>query len=234
MRVVSAAAELPAALAAARRTAVAATGDGTLLVERYVPRPRHIEFQVLGDSHGRVMHLGERECSLQRRHQKIIEEAPSPLLSAAQRAVMGGAAVAATALERLDGALASTAVLGLTTNVAFLRELLGDPDVVAVNQTVRTPMPGTVLAVHVSLGQAVTAGQPVLVVEALKMEHTVTAPVAGVVAGLTAKAGRQVRMDETLAVIGPEPADGGSLTTAGCSCRSTIFERESNAELQAR
>ena len=95
MRVVSSPAELPEALVSARRTAVAAFGDGTLLVERYVPTPRHIEIQVLADGHGSVVHLGERECSLQRRHQKIIEEAPSPLLTAAQRASMGAAAVSA-------------------------------------------------------------------------------------------------------------------------------------------
>jgi len=95
MRVVSSPAELPEALVSARRTAVAAFGDGTLLVERYVPTPRHIEIQVLADGHGNVVHLGERECSLQRRHQKIIEEAPSPLLTAAQRASMGAAAVSA-------------------------------------------------------------------------------------------------------------------------------------------
>ena len=531
MRVVSAPAELPEALTAARRTAVAAFGDGTLLVERYVPTPRHIEIQVLADTHGNVIHLGERECSLQRRHQKIIEEAPSPLLSPSQRASMGAAAVSAaqsvgyvgagtvefivaggapddfffmemntrlqvehpvtelvygldlvewqlrvaagealpfasleigghavearvyaedpargflptggtvlgvrspagpgirvdsglipgvtvtsdydpmlakvaawgrdraTALRRLDAALADTVVLGVTTNVSFLRELLADPDVQAGNLdtglveriaaatdrqaagaghsdhemsgagspdisrnfmnseaealaaaalarvlalepagavvdpwaipdgwrpgerawtefrlshgagadpvaevrvrglasagaevaigdgdpvrasaelrpadprdgqpgtdlvltyagrtvrfayaaadgpagpvtwlardgfgwaitdappvalrgsragsadgTIRSPMPGTVLAVHVSLGQAVTAGQPVLVVEAMKMEHTVTAPVDGVVAELTAKAGQQVRMDENLAVIGSADA----------------------------
>jgi acetyl-CoA/propionyl-CoA carboxylase, biotin carboxylase, biotin carboxyl carrier protein len=543
MRVVSAAAELPEALVSARRTAVAAFGDGTLLVERYVPTPRHIEIQVFADSFGHVIHLGERECSLQRRHQKIVEEAPSPLLSAAQRSVMGSAAVSAarsvgyvgagtvefivagdspddfffmemntrlqvehpvtelvygldlvewqlrvaagealpfgagelpmnghavearvyaedasrgflptggvvlglrspsgpgvrvdsglapgvtvtsdydpmlakvaawgpdraTALRRLDAALADTVVLGVTTNVSFLRGLLADPDVqagrldtglveriaaraagtanVAANAdrempgagaadisryfmnsagsevlaaaalarvlgrepagpvtdpwdipdgwrpgerawtkfrlsqgvgadavaevrvrglassgaevavrdgdpvraraelrpasprdgqsgggngavgpgtdliltyagrtvrfayaaadgpdgqvtwlgrdgfawaiadappaalrgaragstdgTVRSPMPGTILAVHVSLGQAVTAGQPVLVVEAMKMEHTVTAPMDGVVSELTAKAGQQVRMDETLAVIGPAGA----------------------------
>ena len=549
MRVVSAPAEMADALVAARRTAVAAFGDGTLLVERYVPTPRHIEIQVLADSHGNVIHLGERECSLQRRHQKIIEEAPSPLLSPAQRASMGAAAVSAarsvgyvgagtvefivsgaaadefffmemntrlqvehpvtelvygldlvewqlrvaagealafdssslemgghavearvyaedpargflptggvvlglrspagpgirvdsglapgvtvtsdydpmlakvaawgpdraTALRRLDAALADTVVLGVTTNVSFLRGLLADPDVqagrldtglveriaagiadaadaagtaaeanedrgnaitdhemsgadapdisryfttaerealaaaalarllalepagavvdpwtipdgwrpgerawtkfrlspgsgaapvevrvrglassgaeVAVGDgdpvraqaelrppsprgpqggeadraapagtdlvltyagrtvrfaytaadgpaglvtwlgrggsawaiadappvalrgsragvadgTIRSPMPGTILAVHVSLGQEVTAGQPVLVVEAMKMEHTVTAPVDGVVSELTAKAGQQVRMDEALAVIG--------------------------------
>jgi acetyl-CoA/propionyl-CoA carboxylase biotin carboxyl carrier protein len=75
--------------------------------------------------------------------------------------------------------------------------------------TIRSPMPGTILAVHVSAGDAVSAGQAVLVVEAMKMEHTVTAPVAGTVTELAAKVGQQVRMDETLAVIGPEPGDGG-------------------------
>jgi acetyl-CoA/propionyl-CoA carboxylase, biotin carboxylase, biotin carboxyl carrier protein len=498
MRVVSSPAEMPAALESARRTAVAAFGDGTLLVERYLPTPRHIEIQVLADAHGGVIHLGERECSLQRRHQKIIEEAPSPLLSAAQRSAMGAAAVSAarsvgyvgagtvefivsgeapddfffmemntrlqvehpvtelvygldlvewqlrvaageplpfdagsappmnghavearvyaedpsrgflptggvvlevrspagagvrvdsalapgvavtsdydpmlakvaawgpdrsTALRRLDAALSSTVVLGVGTNVAFLRDLLSDPDVIAgrldtglverriagtagaadaepdisgntgqalaaaalaralalepagpvtdpwdipdgwrpgerawtsfrlshgpgtvtevrlrglasagaevavgdgepvaarasfqdadlvityggrtvrfayaadgpvtwlgrdgaawaigdapppalrgaragsADGTVRSPMPGTILAVHVAVGDTVSAGQPVLVVEAMKMEHTVTAPLDGVITELTAKAGQQVPMDETLAVI---------------------------------
>jgi len=104
MRVVPTAAELPAALTAARRTAVAAFGDGTLLVERYLPRPRHIEIQVLADAHGHVVHLGERECSLQRRHQKIIEEAPSPLLTDDQRAAMGAAAVEAARAVGYTGA----------------------------------------------------------------------------------------------------------------------------------
>ena len=508
MRVVSAAAELPDALVSARRTAVAAFGDGTLLVERYVPTPRHIEIQVLADTSGHVIHLGERECSLQRRHQKIIEEAPSPLLSAGQRSAMGAAAVAAarsvgyagagtvefivagdapddfffmemntrlqvehpvtelvygldlvewqlrvaagealtfgtgdlpmnghavearvyaedpsrgflptggvvlgvrspagagvrvdsalapgvavtsdydpmlakvaawgpdraTALRRLDAALADTVVLGVGTNVSFLRGLVADPDVVAgrldtglveriaaraataadqeladggasaallaaalartlarepagpvtnpwdipdgwrpgerawtelrlspgsgaavavrvrglassgaevavadgapvaarasfaarragdgtdlvltydgrtvrfayavdgettwlgrdgaawaiadappaalrgaragsADGTVRSPMPGTILAVHVTTGDVVSAGQPVLVVEAMKMEHTVTAPLGGVVNELTAKAGQQVRMDEPLAVIGPQSGE---------------------------
>jgi acetyl-CoA/propionyl-CoA carboxylase, biotin carboxylase, biotin carboxyl carrier protein len=503
MRVVSVPAELPDALTAARRTAAAAFGDGTLLVERYIDRPRHIEIQVMADAHGNVVHLGERECSLQRRHQKIIEEAPSPLLNAAMRAAMGGAAAEAarsvgyagagtvefivsadrpeefyfmemntrlqvehpvtelvtgldlvelqlrvaagerlplrqedvridghavearvyaedpgrgflptggtvralresagphvrtdsglvaggsvtsaydpmlskviawgadrlTALRRLDTALADTTVLGVTTNIGFLRALLRHPDVAAgrldtglvernlaeltadsvpdevfaaaalslllslapdaaradpwaipdgwrvsgpawtplrlacgtdpatdvrvrwrgpgqadvaiadgapvpasavagdgtllltyagrtrrfatarepggplwlgrdgrawalteqppasarrkreaaEGGTLASPMPGTVLAVHVALGQAVAAGQPVLVVEAMKMEHTVTAPLDGVVRELTVKAGQQVGMDEPLAVIAPEAAagstDGGS------------------------
>ncbi|MGJ5755670.1 biotin carboxylase /acetyl-CoA carboxylase carboxyltransferase subunit alpha [Streptomyces puniciscabiei] len=82
-------------IAAARREARASFGDDTLLVERWIDRPRHIEIQVLADGHGGVVHLGERECSLQRRHQKIIEEAPSVLLDEATRAAMGEAAVQA-------------------------------------------------------------------------------------------------------------------------------------------
>ncbi|QIG40262.1 acetyl-CoA carboxylase biotin carboxylase subunit [Microbacterium sp. 4R-513] len=92
MHVVEAADDLPRALAAARREAAASFGDDTLFLERYVQNPRHIEVQVLADAHGAVVHLGERECSLQRRHQKVIEEAPSPLLDAATRARIGEAA----------------------------------------------------------------------------------------------------------------------------------------------
>jgi acetyl-CoA/propionyl-CoA carboxylase, biotin carboxylase, biotin carboxyl carrier protein len=92
MQVVHSADQLTAALAAARRIAASAFGDDTLLLERLVTNPRHIEVQVLADNHGRVIHLGERECSLQRRHQKVIEEAPSPLIDDATRARIGEAA----------------------------------------------------------------------------------------------------------------------------------------------
>ncbi|OBK70213.1 acetyl-CoA carboxylase biotin carboxylase subunit [Mycobacterium sp. 1274761.0] len=92
MRVVHQPSELPGALASARREAGAAFGDDTLFLERFVLNPRHIEVQVLADGYGNVVHLGERECSLQRRHQKVIEEAPSPLLDAATRARIGAAA----------------------------------------------------------------------------------------------------------------------------------------------
>jgi acetyl-CoA/propionyl-CoA carboxylase, biotin carboxylase, biotin carboxyl carrier protein len=92
MRVVHQASELPAAVASARREAGAAFGDDTLFLERFVLNPRHIEVQVLADGYGNVIHLGERECSLQRRHQKVIEEAPSPLLDEATRARIGAAA----------------------------------------------------------------------------------------------------------------------------------------------
>ena len=92
MQVARDADELAAALPAARRIALAAFGDDTMLIERLIERPRHIEVQVLADAHGNVVHLGERECSLQRRHQKVIEEAPSPLLDAATRSRIGQAA----------------------------------------------------------------------------------------------------------------------------------------------
>jgi acetyl-CoA/propionyl-CoA carboxylase, biotin carboxylase, biotin carboxyl carrier protein len=92
MRVVHEPSELPVALASARREAASAFGDDTLFLERFVLNPRHIEVQVVADGFANVVHLGERECSLQRRHQKVIEEAPSPLLDPATRARIGAAA----------------------------------------------------------------------------------------------------------------------------------------------
>jgi acetyl-CoA/propionyl-CoA carboxylase biotin carboxyl carrier protein len=94
MRVVEDLAALPEALAAARREAKSAFGDDRLLAERYLAASRHIEVQVLADTHGSAVHLGERECSLQRRHQKVVEESPSPVVDPALRERMGAAAVA--------------------------------------------------------------------------------------------------------------------------------------------
>jgi acetyl-CoA carboxylase biotin carboxylase subunit len=90
MRVVRAPAELSHAVKTAQREAEAAFGIGDVYLEKYVESPRHIEFQVLGDQYGSVLHLGERECSIQRRHQKLIEESPSPALSEKMRRRMGG------------------------------------------------------------------------------------------------------------------------------------------------
>lgn len=89
MRIVREASELEHAWTTAQREATAAFGDGTLYLETYIEAPRHIEFQVLGDANGRVVHLGERECSIQRRHQKLIEEAPSTVLTDRQRRKLG-------------------------------------------------------------------------------------------------------------------------------------------------
>ncbi|SMC70043.1 acetyl/propionyl/methylcrotonyl-CoA carboxylase subunit alpha [Lentzea albidocapillata] len=93
MRLVHEESALREAIESARREARGSFGDDTLLIERFITNPRHIEIQVLGDAHGNVIHLGERECSLQRRHQKIIEEAPSPFLTPEVREAMGSAAV---------------------------------------------------------------------------------------------------------------------------------------------
>lgn len=104
MQVVQSAEELPAALATARRVARAAFGDDTLFLEKLIERPRHIEVQLLADRAGNTVHLGERECSLQRRHQKVIEEAPSPLLDADTRARIGEAACAVARSVGYEGA----------------------------------------------------------------------------------------------------------------------------------
>jgi acetyl-CoA carboxylase biotin carboxylase subunit len=93
MRVARDEAEFPRQFSMARNEAGAAFGDDSVYLEKYLARPRHIEFQILGDQHGRIVHLGERDCSVQRRHQKLIEEAPSPALTHELRLAMGDAAV---------------------------------------------------------------------------------------------------------------------------------------------
>ncbi|MCH7934568.1 MAG: acetyl-CoA carboxylase biotin carboxylase subunit [Gemmatimonadetes bacterium] len=104
MRVVSDADALPPAFEAASREAEASFGDGSVYVEKYLARPRHIEIQLLGDQSGAVVQLGERECSIQRRHQKLIEESPAPLLERADRDAMGVAAVQAARAVDYRGA----------------------------------------------------------------------------------------------------------------------------------
>ena len=93
MRIVRSAAELPNLLRTAQREAEAAFGNGDVYIEKYLENPRHIEFQVIGDHHGNLIHLGERECSIQRRHQKLIEESPSPVISEKIRRKMGSVVV---------------------------------------------------------------------------------------------------------------------------------------------
>src|SRR5205823_6242679 len=95
MRRVAEPSELEAALDGAQREAERAFGDPRVYLEKYLTRPRHVEIQIFGDSHGNVVHLFERECSIQRRHQKIIEEAPSPVLDAELRSQMSEAALQA-------------------------------------------------------------------------------------------------------------------------------------------
>ncbi|MGY8663592.1 acetyl-CoA carboxylase biotin carboxylase subunit [Bradyrhizobium sp. UFLA05-109] len=104
MRLVTEVASFPGALRSARSEAKAAFGDPTVILERAIQNPRHIEIQVFGDAHGNAIHLGERDCSVQRRHQKLIEEAPSPAVTPQLRARMGEVAVAAVKALRYEGA----------------------------------------------------------------------------------------------------------------------------------
>jgi 3-methylcrotonyl-CoA carboxylase alpha subunit len=104
MRIVGSAGELAAALVSAKREAKAAFGDDRILIEKFVKNPRHIEVQIIGDSHGNLLSLFERECTLQRRHQKVIEEAPSPTLDASRREAVGAAARKAAAAVDYVGA----------------------------------------------------------------------------------------------------------------------------------
>ncbi len=104
MRIVRSEAGLAEALAAAAREATSAFGDGRIFIEKYIERSRHVEFQIFGDKHGNCVQLFERECSIQRRYQKIVEESPSPALTPALRAEMGAAALAAARALNYEGA----------------------------------------------------------------------------------------------------------------------------------
>jgi acetyl-CoA carboxylase biotin carboxylase subunit len=104
IRIVHEAADLEAALRQAQNEAQAAFGSGAVYVEKYIAAPRHIEIQILADGGGHVVHLGERDCSIQRRHQKLIEEAPSPAVTPELRQRMGEAAVAAAVAAHYEGA----------------------------------------------------------------------------------------------------------------------------------
>lgn len=154
MVVVRSAVELPEALASARRTALNAFGDGTLLIERFVENPRHIEIQVMADTHGNVVHLGERECSLQRRHQKIVEEAPSPFVTPSMRASMGAAAV---------DAARSVAYTGAGTVEFIVDGTTGDFHFMEMNTRLQVEHPVTEMVTGVdlvALQVRVAAGEP--------------------------------------------------------------------------
>ncbi|MDQ0381510.1 ATP-binding protein [Amycolatopsis thermophila] len=120
MRIVRDATEVVDAVVGARREAASAFGNGTVFLERFVENPRHVEVQIFGDTHGRVVHLFERECSIQRRYQKIIEEAPSPAVDEALRARLGEAAVAAGAAIGYTGAGTVEFVMAPTGEFFFL------------------------------------------------------------------------------------------------------------------
>jgi acetyl-CoA carboxylase biotin carboxylase subunit len=141
MRVVRSEAELGPAFATARNEAQQAFGIPDLYIEKFIERPRHIEFQVLGDKHGRVMHLGERECSIQRRHQKLIEESPSPAVNAKLRADLGKRVV--KALEQVGYTSAGT--------VEFLMDEDGSIYFIEMNARIQVEHPVTEMVTGVDL-----------------------------------------------------------------------------------
>jgi len=153
MRIVNEPDELEAAFDAARREAAAAFGDGRVFLEKYVPRARHIEFQIFGDAHGKVVHLFERECSIQRRHQKIIEESPSPGFSEHLRQRMGKAAVQAARTLSYTNAGTVEFMVDDEENFYFLE----------VNTRLQVEHPVTEMTLHRDLVKAqilVAAGEP--------------------------------------------------------------------------
>jgi len=198
---------LPAALASARRVAASAFGDDTLFLERLVPTPRHIEVQVLADTHGNVIHLGERECSLQRRHQKVIEEAPSVLLDDATRERIGAAACeAARSVEYTGAGTVEFLVSGETPDEFFFMEM---------NTRLQVEHPVTEMVTGIDLVEwqvRIAAGEPLGITQqdVVLTGHAVEArvyaedpaqgflPTAGTVQLLREAAGDGVRTDSGL------------------------------------
>ncbi|MGW4101029.1 acetyl-CoA carboxylase biotin carboxylase subunit [Mycobacterium sp. NPDC004974] len=208
MRVVEQAADLPAALTSARREAAAAFGDDTLFLERFVLRPRHIEVQVLADGHGNVIHLGERECSLQRRHQKVIEEAPSPLLDPATRARIGQAACdTARSVDYTGAGTVEFIVSADAPDEFFFMEMNTR---LQVEHPVTEMVTGVDLVeqqVRIAAGDKLAIGQDDIVMTGHAVEARVYAedpansflPTGGPVLGLREPSGPGVRVDSGLA-----------------------------------
>ncbi|HXH09980.1 MAG TPA: acetyl-CoA carboxylase biotin carboxylase subunit [Alphaproteobacteria bacterium] len=153
MRLVRDERELAEALRAARSEARSSFGDPAIYIEKYIPSPRHVEIQVLADAHGHIIHLGERECSLQRRHQKVVEEAPSPMMTAELRGRMGEAAVRAA--QAADYRNAGT--------VEFLVDATGHFYFLEMNTRLQVEHPVTEMVTGLDLVQAqlrIAAGEP--------------------------------------------------------------------------
>ncbi|WP_349268368.1 acetyl/propionyl-CoA carboxylase subuit alpha [Mycolicibacterium parafortuitum] len=209
MRVVHDAADLPAALASARREAASAFNDDTLFLERFVLNPRHIEVQVLADTHGNIVHLGERECSLQRRHQKVIEEAPSPLLDSETRARIGTAACdTARSVDYTGAGTVEFIVSADRPDEFFFMEMNTRLQVEHPVTEMVTGLDLVELQVRVAAGEKLPIAQHDIRLDGHAIEARVYAedpargflPTGGDVAGLREPAGPGIRVDSGLRV----------------------------------
>ena len=203
MRLAATAADLEESFNGARQEALAAFGDGAVYLERYLEKPRHIEVQILADSYGNVVHLGERDCSLQRRHQKVLEEAPSPALSADQRAEIG---------EIVRSAIAEIGYRGVGT-IEFLYEN-GEFFFIEMNTRLQVEHPVTEMITDIDLVREqirVAAGEELGYTQAdiafsghalecrINAEHARTfAPSPGKIREFHAPGGLNVRLDSAL------------------------------------
>jgi len=203
MKVARSANEMSEVLSTARAESWAAFGDDTLYMEKYLEKPRHIEIQVVGDTHGNAIHLGERDCSLQRRHQKILEEAPSPALNAKARAEIG---------ERVASAIRELGYLGVGT-IEFLYEN-GEFFFIEMNTRLQVEHPVTEMITGVDLvreqlriasGAALSLRQEDVVINGHAIECRINAensktfaPNPGTVTSFHAPGGFGVRVDSGL------------------------------------
>ncbi|HLW78198.1 MAG TPA: acetyl-CoA carboxylase biotin carboxylase subunit [Terriglobia bacterium] len=204
MRVVASAGELPQAFETAQNEAQAAFGSPDVYLEKYIAAPRHIEFQVLGDRHGRVVHLGERECTIQRRHQKLVEESPSGQVDAAMRKRVGHQVV--EALEKVGYTNAGT--------VEFLMDEHRDLYFLEMNTRIQVEHPVTEMVTGIDLvqeqiriasGEAVPIANETLDLRGHAIECRIVAenpetwaPSAGKVTGLHVPGGPGVRVDRAV------------------------------------
>ncbi|GAB2980966.1 ATP-binding protein [Nocardioides montaniterrae] len=175
MRVVRSAAELPEAVAAAQREALSAFGDDVMIIEKYVERGRHIEVQIVGDTHGKVLHLLTRECSAQRRHQKVLEEAPAPALPEETRAALHAAAVALGEAVGYTNAGTVEFLLDVDTGEFYFLEMNTRLQVEHPVTEEVTGVDVVELQLHVAAGHPITVEQEAVVPEGHAIEARVYA-----------------------------------------------------------
>lgn len=205
MRVVWNESELEKAISAAKAESKGAFGDDAVYMEKYIVQPRHIEFQIMGDEHGNVVHLGERDCSLQRRHQKMIEEAPSPVITQEQRIAMGRDAVKAA--KSVNYANAGT--------IEYIMDHEGNYYFIEMNTRIQVEHPVTEIVtgidlvkeqIRVAAGKALSFTQDDIHITGHAIECRINAenptfnfrPCAGKISGLHLPGGRNVRVETAI------------------------------------